>query len=104
MSPVKYELGFYIPEDDILHSHRHENLKSNMVVQFRYHFSQLTFMVKKAAPVRILLPSCRVRNTHCFNFDLSNTGILASKPNQVIHKTPRFISLFSLVDRNIALG
>jgi hypothetical protein len=28
MSPVKYELGFYIPEDDILHSHCRENLKS----------------------------------------------------------------------------
>jgi hypothetical protein len=27
MSPVMYELGFYIPEDDILHSHRRENLK-----------------------------------------------------------------------------
>jgi hypothetical protein len=27
--PVKYELGFYIPEDDILHSHRRENLKSS---------------------------------------------------------------------------
>jgi hypothetical protein len=26
--PVCYELGFYIPEDGILHSHRHENLKS----------------------------------------------------------------------------
>jgi hypothetical protein len=26
MSPVKYELGFYIPEDGILHSHRRENL------------------------------------------------------------------------------
>jgi hypothetical protein len=25
MSPVKYELGFYIPEDAILHSHRREN-------------------------------------------------------------------------------
>jgi hypothetical protein len=25
---VKYELGFYIPEDDILHSRRRENLKS----------------------------------------------------------------------------
>jgi hypothetical protein len=25
---MKYELGFYIPEDDILHSHRRENLKS----------------------------------------------------------------------------
>jgi hypothetical protein len=28
VSPVKYEQGFYIPEDDILHSHRRENLKS----------------------------------------------------------------------------
>jgi hypothetical protein len=24
---MKYELVFYIPEDDILHSHRRENLK-----------------------------------------------------------------------------
>jgi hypothetical protein len=30
VSPVKYELSFYIPEDDILHSHRCENLKSYM--------------------------------------------------------------------------
>jgi hypothetical protein len=28
VSPVKYELGFYMPEDDILHSHRREKLKS----------------------------------------------------------------------------
>jgi hypothetical protein len=27
---VKYELGFYIPEDGILHSHRRENLESYM--------------------------------------------------------------------------
>jgi hypothetical protein len=26
--PVRYELVFYIPEDDILHSHRREDLKS----------------------------------------------------------------------------
>jgi hypothetical protein len=26
--PVKYGMGFYIPEDDILHSDRRENLKS----------------------------------------------------------------------------
>jgi hypothetical protein len=25
VSPVKYELGFYIPEDDILHSHLSPN-------------------------------------------------------------------------------
>jgi hypothetical protein len=28
VSPVRYELGFYIPEDGILHSHRRENLRS----------------------------------------------------------------------------
>jgi hypothetical protein len=28
MSPVKYELGFYTPEDNILHSHGREYLKS----------------------------------------------------------------------------
>jgi hypothetical protein len=28
VSPVKYELGIYIPKDDILHNHRRENLKS----------------------------------------------------------------------------
>jgi hypothetical protein len=28
VSPVRYELGFYIPEDEILHSHDSENLKS----------------------------------------------------------------------------
>jgi hypothetical protein len=28
VSPVKYELSFYIPEDAILHSHCRENLKS----------------------------------------------------------------------------
>jgi hypothetical protein len=27
VSPVKYELRFHIPEDDILHSHRRETLK-----------------------------------------------------------------------------
>jgi hypothetical protein len=28
VSPVTYEVGFYISEDGFLHSHRHENLKS----------------------------------------------------------------------------
>jgi hypothetical protein len=28
VSPVKYELGFYIPEDDILHGDHRENLIS----------------------------------------------------------------------------
>jgi hypothetical protein len=33
VSPVKYELGFYIPEDGILHSHRRENLKSYKLIK-----------------------------------------------------------------------
>jgi hypothetical protein len=32
VSPVKYELGFYITQDDILHSHLRENLKSYIVL------------------------------------------------------------------------
>jgi hypothetical protein len=28
VSPMRYELGFYIPEDGVLHSHRRENLNS----------------------------------------------------------------------------
>jgi N-acetyl-gamma-glutamylphosphate reductase len=34
---VKYELGVYIPEDDILHSHRRENLKPYKVMNFHVH-------------------------------------------------------------------
>jgi hypothetical protein len=32
VSPVRYELGFYIAEDVILDSHRRENLKSYIVL------------------------------------------------------------------------
>jgi hypothetical protein len=32
VAPVKYELGFYIPEDNIPHSYRRENLKSSIAL------------------------------------------------------------------------
>jgi hypothetical protein len=32
---MKYELGSYIPEDDIPHSHRRENLKSYNFFEIR---------------------------------------------------------------------
>jgi hypothetical protein len=35
VSPVKYELGFYIPEDGILHSHRVKS--SNLTLTFPLH-------------------------------------------------------------------
>jgi hypothetical protein len=36
VSPVKYELSFYIPEDGILHSHRREYLKSQKSRRIRW--------------------------------------------------------------------
>jgi hypothetical protein len=42
VSPMKYELGFYIPEDDILHSHRRENLRYYTMVGWLV--SQLVMM------------------------------------------------------------
>jgi hypothetical protein len=41
VSPVKYGLGFYIPQDDVLHSHCREKLKSYM-----------------GSPLFLLTPSC----------------------------------------------
>jgi hypothetical protein len=37
VSPVKYEMGFYIPEDAILHSYRRDYLKS-------YNFTFIRFL------------------------------------------------------------
>jgi hypothetical protein len=36
VSPVKYEQGFYFPEGGILHSHRHENLKSYIEIVLHF--------------------------------------------------------------------
>jgi hypothetical protein len=39
VSPVKYELGFYIPEDVILHSDCRENLKSYELCEVSHGFA-----------------------------------------------------------------
>jgi hypothetical protein len=36
VSPVRYELGFYISEDDILHSQRRESLESYIIHACKY--------------------------------------------------------------------
>jgi hypothetical protein len=43
VTPVRYELGFYIPEDDILHSHRRAELKfyKMLVLSFIVHYSNI---------------------------------------------------------------
>jgi hypothetical protein len=49
VSPVRYELGFYIPEDGILRSHRRENLESHKVVDVAIFSSLLAFKRRNAA-------------------------------------------------------
>jgi hypothetical protein len=44
---VKYELGFYIPEEGILHSHRRENLKPYITGITQHH----KFTLKQRAHV-----------------------------------------------------
>jgi hypothetical protein len=46
MSPLRYDLRFYIPEDGILHSHRRENLKSSL---FSHVFHLPTFLFPRIA-------------------------------------------------------
>jgi hypothetical protein len=54
MSPVKYELGFYISEDDILHSHRRENLKSLLpiAVYLKQNVSEMVHVFWDSVPKR----------------------------------------------------
>jgi hypothetical protein len=58
MSPVRYELGFYIPEDDILHNHRREELKSyNLIfcLTFLFLLSDLSQRFQRIVLVKMLL-------------------------------------------------
>jgi hypothetical protein len=67
VSPVKCELGFYIPEDDILHSHRRENLKSYIAlngwtVWRRRNVSPVKYELDFYIPEDDILPSQRSEN------------------------------------------
>jgi hypothetical protein len=59
VSPLRYELGFYIPEDDILHSHRCENLTPH-IFKNKIHCSR-----PDAAGLR--LPTKQIRRTATFD-------------------------------------
>jgi hypothetical protein len=61
VSPVKYELGFYIPEDDILHSHRRGNPSMRFVCYRDVAF--YLFLYKQVESER---NSPRIINTHYY--------------------------------------
>jgi hypothetical protein len=64
MSPVRYELGFYIPEDFILHSHRHQILKSYIALT-----GSTLYWRHNVPPVRYKLgfyiPEDVILHSHC---------------------------------------
>jgi hypothetical protein len=67
VSPVKYELGYYIPEDDILHSHCRENLKSyialtSWTLQWRRDVSPVKYELGYYIPEDDILHSHRSEN------------------------------------------
>jgi hypothetical protein len=64
---VRYELGFYIPEEDILHSHRSENLKSYIaltgwILQRRRNVSPVRYELGFYIPEDSILHSHRSEN------------------------------------------
>jgi hypothetical protein len=66
---VKYELGFYIPEDDILYSHRRESLKSYIALtgwtlQRRSNVSPVRYELGCYIPEDTILHSHRRENSN----------------------------------------
>jgi hypothetical protein len=64
VSPVMYELGFYIPEDDILHSHGRENLKSYIALT-----GWTLYRRRNVSPVKyelcFYIPEYDIIHSHC---------------------------------------
>jgi hypothetical protein len=76
VSPLRYELGFYIPRDDILHSYRRENLKSYITLTVwalwrRINVSPVRYKLDSNIPEYGILHSHRCENLKSY---ISLTG------------------------------
>jgi hypothetical protein len=74
--PVRYELGFYIPEDGILHSHRREDLKSyialtGLVMYWRSDLSPVRYELGFYIPEDGILHSHRRENLKSYTAQVS---------------------------------
>jgi hypothetical protein len=92
VSPVRYELSFYIPEDDILHSHSREHLKSYITLtgwtlQWRSNVSpvkyKLGFYISEDSSLHWDFRSCSCE-TNVVTFSPAN----AWKPNVELPYVP----------------
>jgi hypothetical protein len=64
VSPVKNELGYYVPEDDILHTHRRENLKSYVALTGWVLYRRLNVSPVKYE-VGFYIPEDAILRSHC---------------------------------------
>jgi hypothetical protein len=62
VSPVRYELGIYIPEDDIPHSHRRETLKSYGQTIVYAHFSYCNMRQASPKGTELSISKCSLIN------------------------------------------
>jgi hypothetical protein len=64
VSPLRYELGFYISEDDILHNHRRESLKSYIALT-----GWAIKRISNVSPVKyelgFYIPEDAILHSHC---------------------------------------
>jgi hypothetical protein len=57
VSPVRYELGSYIPENGILRSHRRVNLTSSSIIDFVYFLPSIVPYSKEQCFGNCMFPS-----------------------------------------------
>jgi hypothetical protein len=83
VSPVKYELGFYIPEVGIFNSHRRENLKSYIALTGwtlyrRRNVSPVKYELGSCIPEDNILHSHRRENLKSYTAEFALTGHYAA--------------------------
>jgi hypothetical protein len=83
VSPVKYEQGFYIPEDDILHSHCREHLKSSLFFNPFTYFPLISFNPFYRRDLHLLFLPLSVYNLQR-HFAVREDSLCPDRPLQVL--------------------
>jgi hypothetical protein len=91
VSSVRYELGFYIPEDDHVHSHRRENLKSHECKLLKY--SLISFNDRDTGELTAVQTVPWLSGGRCYPAASSAEHRVARGTHSVASRKPGFIVL-----------
>jgi hypothetical protein len=94
---VSYEPGFYIPEDDILHSHIRENLKSykaltGWTLYRRRNVSPVRYELGFSVPEDGILQSDRRENLKCYSVESSSRHLMSVSAAHIVSMSQKAIS------------